>query len=310
MPLIYNGQETGGNQILNYFSDTKINWGSPDSKMLNTLRTLSALKHSAEALSDRVEVNWVTVTNNTSVLAYTKKMNDSEVLVILNLATTEGQATLTGLNAGAWSLWLNSETIAQGTSRKQVNLSTTQTFNLDAKGYRVYVRGTFPEEELPPFEAYTPKLDSSDEISIFFETTSADAYSVWVWGNLGGGEAYCNNTSWPGDGMSLMGQTETGSYVYKYVITKVNEAPQYLIISKNGGNNKIYDGVAFVNHGYYVEGKTEPTQIITETAGIDCVKTDYPADGIIYTLSGRQVASDKPLTRGFYIKDGRKFTIR
>ena len=191
-----------------------------------------------------------------------------------------------------------------------MNLSTTQTFNLDAKGYRVYVRGTFPEEELPPFEAYTPKLDSSDEISIFFETTSADAYSVWVWGNLGGGEAYCNNTSWPGDGMSLMGQTETGSYVYKYVITKVNEAPQYLIISKNGGNNKIYDGVAFVNHGYYVEGKTEPTQIITETAGIDCVKTDYPADGIIYTLSGRQVDSDKPLTRGFYIKDGRKFMVR
>ena len=267
----------------------------------------------------------MTVTNNTSVLAYTKKMNDSEVLVILNLATTDGQATLTGLNAGAWSLWLNSETIAQGTSRKQENLSATQTFSLEAKGYRVYVRGTFSEEELPPIEAYTPKLDSSDEISIFFETPSADSYSVWVWGNLGGGEAYCTNTSWPGDGMTLMGQTAEGSYVYKYVITKVNEAPQYLIISKNGGNNKIYDGVAFVNHGYYVEiydgvafvnhgyyveGKTEPTQIITETAGIDCVKTDYPADGIIYTLSGRQVASDKPLTRGFYIKDGRKFMVR
>lgn len=311
MPLIYNGQETGGNQILNYFSDTKINWGSPDSKMLNTLRTLTALKHSAEALSDRVEVNWVTVTNNTSVLAYTKKMNDSEVLVILNLATTEGQATLTGLNAGAWSLWLNSETIAQGTSRKQVNLSTTQTFNLDAKGYRVYVRGTFPEEELPPFEAYTPKLDSSDEISIFFETTSADAYSVWVWGNLGGGEAYCNNTSWPGDGMSLMGQTETGSYVYKYVITKVNEAPQYLIISKNGGNNKIYDGVAFVNHGYYVEGKTEPTQIISEVAGIRSITDTNEGKGLIFDLSGRKFGSiESSLPRGIYIRDGRKFMVR
>ena len=310
MPLIYNGQETGGNQILDYFSDAKIRWSDRDSKMLGTLRTLTALRHECPALGNRVEFNWVTVTNNSSVLAYTRKAGESEVLVILNMAATDGNATLTGLTAGQWSLWLNSETIAQGTSRKQATLSTTQTFSLDAKGYRVYVRGTYPEEDLPPFEAYTPKLDSPDEISIFFETTSADAYSVWVWGNLGGGNAYCNNTSWPGDAMTLMGQTDKGSFVYKYVVTKVDEAPQYLIISKNGGNTKIYDGVAFVNHGYYVEGKTEPVQIITETAGITGVTTDQSADGIIYTLSGRQVASDQPLTRGFYIKDGRKLMVR
>ncbi len=310
MPLIYNGQETGGNQILDYFSDAKIRWSDRDSKMLGTLRTLTALRHECPALGNRVEFNWVTVTNNSSVLAYTRKLGESEVLVVLNMAATDGNATLTGLTAGQWSLWLNSETIAQGTSRKQATLSTTQTFNLDAKGYRVYVRGTYPEEDLPPFEAYTPKLDSPDEISIFFETTSADAYSVWVWGNLGGGDAYCNNTSWPGDAMTLMGQTDKGSFVYKYVVTKVDEAPQYLIISKNGGNTKIYDGVAFVNHGYYVEGKTEPVQIITETAGITGVTTDQSADGIIYTLSGRQVASDQPLTPGFYIKDGRKLMVR
>ena len=30
MPFIYKGQEIGGEQILNYFSDSKINWNKYD----------------------------------------------------------------------------------------------------------------------------------------------------------------------------------------------------------------------------------------------------------------------------------------
>ena len=88
MPLIYNGQETGGNQILDYFADTKIDWNAKDAKMRNTIRTLAALKHAAPALDDRASVEWVTVTNNSSVLAYTRKSGDSQVLVVLNMATS------------------------------------------------------------------------------------------------------------------------------------------------------------------------------------------------------------------------------
>ena len=155
MPLIYNGQETGGNQALDYFNDTKINWNTKDDKMRNTLRTLFALKHEIPALSDsktsnqNPSVEWCTVTGNTGVLAYTRKLGDSEVLVIMNMATSAGSATISGFTAGAWSLWLNSETIAQGTSRKQETFNTSQTFSLEGKGYRVYVRGTYPEEDIP-----------------------------------------------------------------------------------------------------------------------------------------------------------------
>ena len=155
MPLIYNGQETGGNQALDYFNDTKINWNTKDDKMRNTLRTLFALKHEIPALSDsktsnqNPSVEWCTVTGNTAVLAYTRKLGDSEVLVVMNMATSAGSATISGFTAGAWSLWLNSETIAQGTSRKQETLNTSHTFSLEAKGYRVYVRGTYPEEDIP-----------------------------------------------------------------------------------------------------------------------------------------------------------------
>src|SRR3712207_9024289 len=51
MPLIYNGQETGNDQILDYFHDTKIKWTIGNRKMYNTLRTLIALKHTQKALS-------------------------------------------------------------------------------------------------------------------------------------------------------------------------------------------------------------------------------------------------------------------
>ena len=150
MPLIYNGQEVGGNQALNYFTDTKINWTAKDDKMHNTIRTLTALKHAVPALHDKTPVNWVTLSPaNSNVLAYTRKEGDSEILVVLNMATEASTATLTGLTAGDWSLWLNSETIAEGTSRQQQTFSATQTISLEAKGYRVYVKGTFSEEELP-----------------------------------------------------------------------------------------------------------------------------------------------------------------
>ena len=311
MPLIYNGQEVGGNQILDYFADTKINWNAKDAKMCNTIRTLTALKHAVPALSDDTPVEWVTVTNNSSVLAYTRKSGDSQVLVVLNMATASGNATLTGLDAGDWSLWLNSETIAQGASRKQLSFGATQTFTLEAKGYRVYVKGNFSEVEPPAQEAYTPVLDSENEISIFFETSVANSYSAWVWGNLGGGEAYCTNPSWPGDGMAFMGQSSTGANIYKYTITKVSEAPQYLIISKDNGNTKIYDGVAFVNHGYYVEGNATPTQVISATNGIEnTLQPPHPADNRIFTISGQSVSAPQSLRPGIYIQNGRKFIVK
>lgn len=311
MPLIYNGQEVGGNQALNYFTDTKINWTMKDDKMRNTIRTLTALKHTVPALDDKTAVNWVTLSPaNSNVLAYTRKVGNSEILVVLNMATQASSATLTSITAGDWSLWLNSETIAQGVSRKQQTFSSTQTITLDAKGYRVYVKGTFSEEEPPAPDVYVPTLNNSDEVCIFFETANADTYAVWAWGALGGGEAYCTNTSWPGDDMMLMGQTATGSYVYKCILTKTNEIPQYLIISKNGGDAKIYDGITFVNHGYYVEGQTTPTQIISATTGIKSVYDSPNGDSRIYDLSGRQVVNNRDLTNGIYIRNGKKIVIK
>ena len=154
MPLIYNGQETGGNQALDYFNDTKINWSANDPKMLNTLRTLFALKHAVPAISHARQsalnpsTTLLNVSGSTGVLAYTRTLGDSQVLVVLNMGTSAATATIEGITAGDWSLWLDSETIAQGTSRKQASLNATHTFTLEAKGYRVYVSGTYPEQDV------------------------------------------------------------------------------------------------------------------------------------------------------------------
>ena len=310
MPLIYNGQETGGNQVLDYFNDTKINWSTKDAKMKNTLRTLCALKHVVPALSDRADVDLITISGNSNMLAFTRTNGDSKVLVVLNMANTSSTANISGLDPGEWSLWLNSETISQGTSRYQQAFSSTQSFTLEAKGYRVYVKGTFSEEATPAPEVYTPTLETADEISIFFETTTERDYAVWAWGTLGGGEAYQQNTNWPGDAMTLMGQTATGRNVYKYTFTKVSEAPANMIISYNGGNTKVYDGVPFVNHGYYVEGNSTPTQTITATTGIREIRSERSETiGAYYDLSGRKVSRTEA-KKGIYIRNGKKYVIK
>lgn len=151
MPLVYNGQEIGGNQALNYFSDSKIDWSQTDDKMLNTIRTLAAVKHSQKALFDsatpaeNADATFLT-TGNGQVLAYKRTAGDSEVLVILNTSTAAQTVSLSGIS-GDYSLWLNSESIGKGVSRHQTSFAGTLTQAVEAKGYRVYVKGSFPDEE-------------------------------------------------------------------------------------------------------------------------------------------------------------------
>ena len=140
MPLIYNGQENGGNQKLDYFNDTKINWSSADSKMKNTIRTLAALKHWSAALSDDVDVNWLNTGNN-DVLAYTRKVGDNEVLAIVNLGASEATVNIS-VTAGEWNQWLDSKTIGDDVNCTQVNFTASNSITIEADGYQVYARDT------------------------------------------------------------------------------------------------------------------------------------------------------------------------
>ncbi|MBR1543769.1 MAG: hypothetical protein IJ626_02615, partial [Muribaculaceae bacterium] len=322
MPLIYNGQETGGNQILDYFNDTKINWNSSDAKMRNTIRTLTALKHSQDALihykspSQNPAINWVSVSGSNSVLAFTRTKGSSQILVVINLGTSSATATLSGLAAGEWSLWLNSQTVASGVSRTDQSLSSSQSFTLEAKGYRVYVKGESGGDIEP--EQPLGDLTDSSYCSVFYECPEEATICVWLW-NADKGQFTAN--SWPGDQLSRLGVTAEGKVVYKYEvnISAADAMPTNLIFTKNGSAdaNKTFTG-AFVNHGYYIEGQgvattTVPSSssepIVTEHdiylvgeisswAPSDSYKFAYDSSRDVYTLSGISLTALKDWENG------------
>lgn len=319
MPMIYNGEETGGEQELDYFSDTKIDWNQKDAKMLNTLRTLGAIKHSQAALhdgktpADNPEVNFLsTINNNQYILAYSRKAGDSEVIVVLNTGATAQTALLQGVR-GDYGLWLNSETIGGGVSRKDFSFGGNLSVTVPAKGYLVYVKGKYGDSGDDEAELIGDLTDDA-ACSVFYET-DVDKASVhaWMWNGGGDGKDYTasGKTTWPGDGLAELGKTLTGRYVYKLVINlrEGQPLPTNIIITENGvdDNAKVVDGAEFVNHGYYVKGrdsamKTIPTRIGLTRADAKCVN-----DNQYYDLSGRFV--DMP-SSGVYIHKGRKYLAR
>ena len=146
MPMLYNGQETGYlmSRKLDYFNRTPINWNSVDNKMLNTVKALTALKHSCDALIDNgdraAEVTFLTTGNN-NLVAYTRHHNSQTALVLLNLGTSAINTTVSGLEAGEWKRAIDVNNIADGLTAIPVTLNATQSFTIPAGGFQVYVKG-------------------------------------------------------------------------------------------------------------------------------------------------------------------------
>ena len=135
MPLIYQGQEIGDPDTLNYFTDAKVKWDRIDRKMQHTVRTLVALHHTQPSLAADAPVEYV-ATDCPQVLAYQR----GPVLVFLNLGTTPVTLRCDAFAAGKYTQWLNSKTIADGPSATDVTLDTEVPVELDAKGFVVYVK--------------------------------------------------------------------------------------------------------------------------------------------------------------------------
>jgi glycosidase len=135
MPLIYNGQEIGDPDTLNYFTDAKVKWQRVDHKMLNTIRTLIALHHQQPALAESAPVEFIK-TSCSDVLAWRR----DNVVTVVNFADYDTEVTLDGIEAGNYQQWLNSQTIYNGPSITKHSLSASPTLSLEAKGYAVYVK--------------------------------------------------------------------------------------------------------------------------------------------------------------------------
>ena len=146
MPLLYNGQETGYllSRKLDYFNRTPINWNTIDSKMQSTVKALTALKHSCDALIDNGdranEITYLT-TGSTNMIAYVRHHNEQKCLVVLNLGTAALNTVVYGIEAGEWKRAIDVNNISAGLTDTPVTLNATQSFNIPAGGYQVYVKG-------------------------------------------------------------------------------------------------------------------------------------------------------------------------
>lgn len=218
MPLLYNGQENGGEQILNYFTDSKVNWNNRDNKMYNTVRTLTALKHSVEAFQDgktqaeRGTVKWIKSDGN--IAAYIRKHGNSEALVVLNLGGST-TVTLNGVTAGTYTQWLDSKTIANGVSQKSVTLTSSPSISLGNRGYAVYVLNQANSGSSNSGSSGNSGSSSSKKITINVKSNYANP-NIWAWndnGNLVDG-------AWPGPQLT---STNSDGWKYKtFTSDKVN----------------------------------------------------------------------------------------
>lgn len=135
MPLLYNGQEIGDNDILDYFTDSKIDRDNCDMKMYNTVRTLIALRHTQESMSDDADVTFL-LTDNAGVLAYRR----GDVVVVLNVGMSDADVRIQGISSAGYTRWLDSRTIAEGPSAACVTLDPQTSVSIESKGYAVYVK--------------------------------------------------------------------------------------------------------------------------------------------------------------------------
>ena len=135
MPLIYQGQEIGDPDTLNYFTDAKVKWQQVDRKMQNTVRTLIALHHTQPDLAADAPVEYLE-TNKAQVLAYRR----GNVIAVLNLGKEPTEVLINGLDEGNYQQWIDSETISREIGQTSVQLSSAMPISLHGKGYKVFVK--------------------------------------------------------------------------------------------------------------------------------------------------------------------------
>ncbi|MCR5456420.1 MAG: hypothetical protein K6F33_15695 [Bacteroidales bacterium] len=131
MPLLYNGQEIGMNQGLDYFNDTKINWQNVDAKMQTITKNLLAIKHSSPAFDDEVKPEFLE-TGNSQILAYQRSNGEHSAVVVINLSESSAKASLDVSGDYQYSYISSDQKISQSA------VSIPETLTLEAKGFAVY----------------------------------------------------------------------------------------------------------------------------------------------------------------------------
>ena len=135
MPLIYQGQEIGDPDTLNYFTDAKVKWNKVDRKMKHLVRTLCALHHTQPSLAADAPVEFLPE-EEPGMLVYQR----GPVVVMLNLSTEDCNVSCKSMTAGPYTQWIDSRTIADGPAATEVSHEPSSLIPIEAKGFAVFVK--------------------------------------------------------------------------------------------------------------------------------------------------------------------------
>ncbi|MDR1973840.1 MAG: alpha-glucosidase C-terminal domain-containing protein [Bacteroidales bacterium] len=137
MPLIYNGQELGINKSMGLFDVNKVPWTSVNQKMKTLVKNMIDLKHSQPALENgqhRGSLTFYNTDKNTDILSYSRKKENNDVLIILNLS---GNAVKFKFDEnapnGTFSDWLSS-------NESTLEFSANTEITIAANGYQIWVK--------------------------------------------------------------------------------------------------------------------------------------------------------------------------
>lgn len=199
------------------------------------------------------------------------------------------------------------------------NGSGSQTQNISELShdtYLTYSGGTDYGDETSKY--WTPEVPVCVKVidghlyAYFLGNKDYDQPTAWVWNET---KNFCENQTWPGDAMTLVGYDTDNYPVFRWDGGEVAEGadmPTHILVSNKGSETIRTGDLSFVNSGYY-SAQGFITDAITvekskETTAIQAVRTAQPAaPAAIYNLAGQRVQQP---AKGLYIVGGRKVVMK
>ncbi|MET0943802.1 MAG: alpha-amylase family glycosyl hydrolase [Flavobacterium sp.] len=98
VPMIYNGQEVGYNQRINYFAKTPIDWSTADAAVLAEYKKIIAFRNASNAIKKGTYTGYST----SAVSAFTMVNDNEKVLVLSNLTNSAVKYLVAPTLKGTW----------------------------------------------------------------------------------------------------------------------------------------------------------------------------------------------------------------
>ncbi|WP_140487230.1 alpha-amylase family glycosyl hydrolase [Flavobacterium sp. GSA192] len=110
VPMIYNGQEVGYAQRINYFSNTPIDWSTADSEMLAEYKKIIAFRNTSNAIKKGTYTGY----SNNAISAFTMVKDAEKVFILSNLTNATTKYLVTNTLKGTWKDAFTAATVIVG----------------------------------------------------------------------------------------------------------------------------------------------------------------------------------------------------